>query len=91
MILVLVMFLAGIFADWLAPYELNDLHMRDRLLAPGGQYILGTDQLGRDLLSQTIYRARVSMIIGLSATASARSSALRLALRLATSAAEPGA
>ena len=69
MILVLVMFGAGIFADWVAPYALNDLHLRDRLLAPGGQYLLGTDNLGRDLLSQTIYGARVSMIIGLGATA----------------------
>ena len=69
MILVLVMFGAGIFADWVAPYALNDLHLRDRLLAPGGQYLLGTDNLGRDLLSQTIYGARVSMVIGLGATA----------------------
>ena len=69
MILVLVMFGAGIFADWVAPYALNDLHLLDRLLAPGGQYLLGTDNLGRDLLSQTIYGARVSLIIGLGATA----------------------
>ena len=69
MILVLVMFGAGIFADWVAPYALNDLHLRDRLLAPGGQYLLGTDNLGRDLLSQIIYGARVSLVIGLGATA----------------------
>jgi peptide/nickel transport system permease protein len=68
MILVLVMLITGIFADWLAPYGMNELHMTDRLALPGGQYALGTDNLGRDLLSRIIYGARVSIIIGLSAT-----------------------
>ncbi|HEY90946.1 MAG TPA: ABC transporter permease [Dehalococcoidia bacterium] len=77
-ILVLVLLFAGIFADlqWmglpqigLAPYHYNDVHLRDRLLPPSAQYVLGTDNLGRDLLSRVIYGARVSLIVGLSATA----------------------
>ena len=66
-ILVLIMLIAGIFADWIAPFGVNDLHMVDRLAPPSGTYLLGTDNLGRDLLSRIIYGARISIIIGLSA------------------------
>ena len=67
-IIVLLLLFSGIFADVLAPYGMNELHMYDRLAAPSGKYLLGTDQLGRDLLSRIIHGARVSVIIGLSAT-----------------------
>jgi len=65
-IILLILFLVGIFADFLAPYGYNEAHIADRLLGPSSQYWLGTDNLGRDLLSRIIYGARVSMIIGLS-------------------------
>jgi len=77
-VLVLILLFSGIFADlqWmglpnigLAPYHYNDVHLWDRLSPPSSEYILGTDQLGRDLLSRVIYGARVSLIIGLAATA----------------------
>lgn len=66
-ILVLVMFITGIFADWIAPFGVNELHMVDRLSPPSGTYLLGTDNLGRDLLTRIIFGARISIIIGLSA------------------------
>ncbi len=64
--LVLILLLSGVFADLLAPYGMNEVHLVDRLLPPSPQYVLGTDQLGRDLLSNIIYGARISVIIGLS-------------------------
>jgi peptide/nickel transport system permease protein len=64
-IIVLIMLLTGIFADFLAAYEITDQKLSDRLTPPSSQYILGTDQLGRDILSRIIYGARVSMIVGL--------------------------
>ena len=67
-IIVLVLLFAGIFADVLAPYGMKDIHLEDRLEGPSGQYLLGTDHLGRDVLSRIIHGARVSVIIGLSAT-----------------------
>lgn len=70
LVVVLLLLFAGIFADQLAPYAMNAIHLGDRLLpvfSPG--YFLGTDHLGRDLLSNIIYGARISVIIGLSATA----------------------
>ena len=67
--IVLLMLLIGIFADFLAPYGMNDLNLRDRLPPPSGKYLLGTDHLGRDVLSRIIFSARTSMIIGLSGAA----------------------
>jgi peptide/nickel transport system permease protein len=68
-IIVLLLFLVGILADILAPYGYNDVNMREVLKSPSSQFILGTDQLGRDMLSRIIYGARISMIVGLAASA----------------------
>ena len=64
----LLLLLAGIFADFLAPYSYWELHTADVLAAPSAQYWLGTDFMGRDLLSRIIFGARISVIIGLSAS-----------------------
>lgn len=65
-IIVLLLFLTGIFANWLAPYGYNDVNFVLRLAPPGtGGYILGGDNLGRDELSRVIFGARISMIVGL--------------------------
>jgi peptide/nickel transport system permease protein len=64
--IVLILLLSGIFADFLAPYGMNEVDLENRLLPPSPQYLLGTDNLGRDLLSNIIYGARISVIIGLS-------------------------
>jgi peptide/nickel transport system permease protein len=74
----ILLLFTGIFATWLAPFGMNEIHLIDRLKPPSGTYILGTDQLGRDILSRIIYGARVSMIIGLGATT--LSSAISLTL-----------
>ena len=67
-IIVLILLFSGIFADFLAPHGMNELHLIDRLAAPSAKYLLGADQLGRDILSRIIYGARVSMIVGLAGT-----------------------
>ena len=67
-VVVLVFLLSGIFADVLAPHPMSKTHLMDRLEPPSMEYPLGTDQIGRDILSRIIYGARVSVIIGLSAT-----------------------
>ena len=68
-VIVLLLILTGIFADLLAPYGYKDLQLGDALTGPSAKYLLGTDNLGRDMLSRIIYGARVSMIVGLSAAA----------------------
>jgi peptide/nickel transport system permease protein len=68
-VIVLVMLLTGIFANFLAPYGYTEVHPVDKMQPPNAKYLLGTDGIGRDQLSRIIYGARVSMIIGLAATA----------------------
>ena len=68
-IIVLILIVVAIFADVLAPYPYWEEHQLDRLQGASAQYLLGTDQLGRDLLSRLIYGARLSLVVGLAATA----------------------
>ena len=67
-VVVLLLLFTGILADVLAPFPMSEPHMLDRLTGPSGKYLLGTDQLGRDVLSRIIYGARVSLVVGLAAT-----------------------
>jgi len=67
-IIVLLLLLTGVFADLLAPYGVNEIHLKDSLSPPSNQYVLGTDNLGRDMLSRVIFGARISMIVGIAAT-----------------------
>ena len=64
----LLFLLTAIFSGFLAPYEMNDIGVAPRLSAPSSGYPLGSDQLGRDMLSRIIYGARISVIVGLAAT-----------------------
>ena len=66
--IVLLLILVALFADALAPYPFDEMHLRDRMTGSSAQYLLGTDHMGRDLLSRLIYGARVSMLVGLAAT-----------------------
>src|SRR5947209_13669838 len=59
--------LIAIFADVLAPLPYTKTNFGRLNEAPSRDYPLGTDQLGRDLLSRMIYGARVSMLVGLGA------------------------
>ena len=68
-IIILILILVSIFANALAPYPYWEMHLADRLTGPSVQYLLGTDQLGRDFLSRIIIGARLSIFVGLSATA----------------------
>ena len=67
-IVILILVLVSIFADSLAPYRYQEIHLRDRLQAPSTAYLLGTDHVGRDLLSRLIHGARLSLTVGLAAT-----------------------
>jgi len=62
--------LAAIFAPLIAPFAPNEqfkdgLTLQGAPIAPSGNYLLGTDLLGRDLLSRLIFGARTSLIIGI--------------------------
>jgi peptide/nickel transport system permease protein len=62
---IFVLFLfCGVFADFLAPYGMNQISPMNRLKPPSWQYPFGTDNLGRDMLSRCLYGAQLSVIIG---------------------------
>lgn len=68
--LVLLLALGALLAPWLAPHDPLRGRLPDRLLPPGtvtagGRYLLGTDNLGRDILSRILYGGRVSISLGL--------------------------
>lgn len=64
--LTIIFLVVGIFADQLAPYGVNETDTKAIFLAPGTEgHILGTDNIGRDLLSRVIYGARTSVFVGL--------------------------
>ena len=67
-IIILMLIFVGIFADVLMPYPYDKLNLVDRLQGASARHLLGTDQLGRDLLSRIIYGARISILVGLAAT-----------------------
>ena len=67
--IVLILFLAGIFANLIAPYTYDEMDLANRLSPPSVTHLLGTDQLGRDMLSRIIFGARISMIESISGAA----------------------
>ena len=67
---IILIFVCAIFAPLIAPASPTEqfkdgLTIQGAPIAPGDQYLLGTDLLGRDLLSRLIYGARTSLIIGI--------------------------
>ncbi|ENN88667.1 Dipeptide transport system permease protein dppC [Rhizobium freirei PRF 81] len=70
LVIVVTVVAMAIVAPWLAPFD-PDNQMFDGLtlegapIPPGGQFLLGTDTLGRDLFSRLLFGARTSLIIGL--------------------------
>ena len=61
----LILLITGIFASFIAPYSMNAVGAGPRLSPPSIHFWLGTDNLGRDLLSRIIYGARISVIVGM--------------------------
>src|SRR5262245_28634552 len=66
-IVIILLCVVAIFADFLAPLPYTKTNFGRLNELPSRAYPLGTDALGRDLLSRMIYGARVSMLVGLGA------------------------
>ncbi len=78
LMVVLVVIGVALLAPWIAPYDpaqqfFDGLTPEGRPLPPSSRFWLGTDLLGRDLLSRLIYGARISLLIGVAANAAALS------------------
>ena len=66
---ILVLIVVSIFATQLAPYDMHEVNAKNRLQGPSEAHLLGTDHIGRDFLSRVLMGARLSLFVGLSATA----------------------
>jgi peptide/nickel transport system permease protein len=66
-VITLFLLFTAIFADFIAPYGMNETWVASPLSPSSPENWLGTDNLGRDILTRIIYGARISVIVGLSA------------------------
>ena len=63
--------IVAVLAPVIAPYDINDIDIAQRLAPPAWEkkgtieHVLGTDQLGRDVLTRLIYGSRISLIVGI--------------------------
>ena len=67
-IVVLLLFAVSLLAPWIAPYDPSTIDLKHVLAPPSFGHPLGTDQLGRDVLSRMIWGARISLKVGFVAT-----------------------
>ncbi len=61
--IVVILILCAVFADFIAPYGINDQNLSERLMYPCLAHPLGTDNNGRDILSRIIYGGRISLLV----------------------------
>jgi len=64
MVILILLILVAIFADFIAPYGIDDQMLKERNLPPSSKYIMGTDNYGRDIFSRVVYGTRISLPIG---------------------------
>lgn len=68
LVVIIIMALAAIFAPLLTPYERDAVNLLNSNASPDSQHLLGTDSLGRDMLTRLLYGARISLTVGFVAT-----------------------
>lgn len=64
LVILLLLVIAAAFGPMIAPYEINDISISERLQGPTTAHWFGTDDLGRDVFSRVIIGARVSLLVG---------------------------
>src|SRR5262252_5469212 len=69
---------AAVAAPWLAPADPAKQSLIEKRVRPGGKFLLGADEFGRDILSRVIYGSRVALLVGLVSVAIALGLALTL-------------
>lgn len=68
LIIVVIEIILAIFAQWIIPYDCNAIDILNAKSGPSAEHLLGTDELGRDILSRIIYGARYSLSLGIFGT-----------------------
>jgi len=68
LIMITIMALAAIFAPFLTPFGRDSVNLVNSNAKPNGTHLLGTDSLGRDILTRLLYGARISLTVGFVST-----------------------
>jgi peptide/nickel transport system permease protein len=71
LVLIILLVLMAISASWLAPYDPDTTNVANRFQGPSMNHLLGTDSIGRDILSRVMYGSRTSLLVGVGAVAMA--------------------
>lgn len=69
LVIVVTILLVSLFAPLLAPYDPLEINVYNRLSGPSWEHLLGTDQLGRDVLSRVLFGSRIALKVALVAIA----------------------
>lgn len=64
LVVTVMLVLLAVLAPWIAPSNPSAQSLPERLLPPSAHHWMGTDELGRDVMSRTLYGARVSLLVG---------------------------
>ena len=64
-VVILLLIATALFAHVIAPYDPYEQSLEIRLQAPSRAHLLGTDEVGRDILARIIYGARISLLVGI--------------------------
>lgn len=65
LVIIMLFVLGAIFAPWLTPYGYEDIDPINRLGGLNSQHLLGSDELGRDVLTRLLYGSRISLLVGI--------------------------
>jgi peptide/nickel transport system permease protein len=63
-VIIVLLAIVAIFAPWVAPYDPYKVLLPDSLQQPSSEHLLGTDEMGRDVLSRIIYGSRIAILVG---------------------------
>ena len=65
LVIIVALIVMAIFAPWIAPYDPFKQDLKDVRAEPSREHLLGTDTLGRDVLSRIVYGSRTSLAVGI--------------------------
>jgi peptide/nickel transport system permease protein len=72
LLVIFILILSAVFAPWIAPYRFEEIDLMNRFARPfQGGHLLGTDDLGHDVLTRLLFAGRVSLLVGFAAAFSA--------------------
>ena len=80
LVIVTALALSALFANVIAPHDPNAIDIANRFALPSGNHLLGTDQLGRDVFSRTLYGGRIALIVALVSTGTAAATGIVIGL-----------